>query len=138
MADATVTTTLTVTKDNTNYQSRPTQFTASMSASKGPSPGAVAVSTDGTDIDLTELDSPGLCRLMNLDSTNYVELGIWDGVSFYPIMELLPGETYVIRLARNLEEEYGTGTGTTGDAINTLRAKANTAACNLLVEAFER
>lgn len=121
------------------YGSKPTQFNADVSGIKGPSPGAVAVSTAGTDIDLSELTTPGLCRIMNLDATNYVEFGIWDpeGSKFYPLGEILAGETYVLRLSRNLQEEFGTGTGTTGDDTNRLRFKADTAAVDVLVEAFE-
>ncbi len=74
---------------------------------------------------------------MNQDSTNFVEFGIWDGTSFYPVGRLLAGESYVLRLSPNLGEEYGTGTGTTGEGINTLRFKADTASVNVLVEAFE-
>lgn len=121
-----------------NYQSRPTQFYADVSAAKGPTPGNVLCALTGTNVDLSELTTPGLCRIMNLDSTNYVEVGIYDGASFYPLMELLPGESFVFRLARNLNEEYGTGTGTTGEGINTLQIKARTAACQVLVEAFEK
>jgi hypothetical protein len=52
--------------------------------------------------------------------------------------EVLPGESYVIRLSRNLLEQYaGSGTGTTGPE-NTFRLKANEAAVAALVEAFER
>jgi hypothetical protein len=69
---------------------------------------------------------------MNLDSTNYVEVGVLVGATFYPMLELLPGETYVVRLSRNLQ--YGpTGTAHTQD----LHLRANTASVKVLVEAFE-
>ena len=94
---------------------------------------------EGTDVDFSELTIPGLCRLMNLDATNFIEFGIWDpeGGVFYPLGEIGPGKTYTIKLSRNLQEEFGTGTGTTGADTNRLRIKADTAACNVLVEAFE-
>lgn len=136
--EANIQTSLRVQVGNLKYHSQPTQFNADMSAAKGPTPGSFLAALEGTDVDLSELTTPGLCRIMNLDTTNYVEVGIFDGVSFYPLMELLPGESFVIRLARNLNEEYGTGTGTTGDAVNTLRIKARTATCQVLVEAFEK
>lgn len=137
MADATIRASLTIDKGNISYQSKPTQFTASIATGKGPAPGAFAVSTAGTDVDLSELTQPGLYRIQNLDATNFVTLGIWDGVSFFPIHEILAGETYVGRFSRNLGEEEGsTGTGTI-DSGNTLRIKADTAECNVVLEAFD-
>ena len=137
--EATIRSSLAITKGKLKYSGQPTSFTADVAGTKGPTPGAIDVSIEGTDIDLGELTTPGLCRLMNLDDTNYVVYGIWDpeGARFYPLGELLPGETYVIRLARMIEEEYGTGTGTVGADTNRLRMKADTATCNIVVEAFE-
>lgn len=123
------------------YQSRPSAFAADVSGTKGPVPGAIQVTTSGTDVDFSQLTTPGLCRVMNFDSTNYVEYGIRDPDSriFYPLGELLPGESFVLRLSRNIQEEYfpSTGTGTTTPA-NKFHFKANTAACSVLVEAFEK
>lgn len=148
MADeATVNATLTIQKQNDDgtrilidYDSRPASFTADVDGTKGPSPGSITVSTDGTDVDFSELTEPGLCRLMNQDDTNFVEYGIREPATgtFYPLGEMLPGETYIIRLSRNLHEEYvGTGTGTSAPT-NFFHIKADTAACNVLVEAFEK
>lgn len=123
-----------------NYQGKPTVFNADVTGVKGPSPGSVTATVAGTDVDFSELAVPALCRLQNQDATNFVEYGIWDpeGDKFYPLGELLPGETYVLRLSRNLQEEFGTGTGTTGADTNRLRLKADTASVNVLVEAFEK
>lgn len=123
-----------------DYMARPAGFTATVTGTKGPTPGAITCTTAGTDVDLSELTTPGLCRIMNQDPTNYVEIGIWEptGSIFYPLMELLPGESFVFRLSRNVLEQYsGTGTGTTGPT-NTLRIKANGASCVVLFEAFEK
>ena len=136
--EATIRASLTVLKANLNYRSFPSEFKADVAGTLGPTPGAFSVSVAGVDVDLSELTVPGLCRIANQDATNFVEVGIWDGVSFYPMMDVLPGEWWVFRLAASLTDEFGTGTGTTGPAINTLRIKADTAACNVLVEAFER
>lgn len=122
------------------YQGQPTAFTADVTGTKGPVPGAISVAIGGTAVDFSELTDPGFCRLMNLDETNFVEWGIREPATgyFYPIGEIGPGETYVIKLSRNLLEEY-TGSGTaTGPATNEFYMKADTAACNVLVEAFER
>ena len=140
MADeAQIRSSLFIRKGEIDYQSRPTVFSADVSGTKGPTPGAVTFSTAGEDVDLTGLTVPGLCRLQNQDPTNYVTYGIWDpeGNTFYPLGELLSGESYVLRLSRDIEEEFGTGGGTTGPNTNRLRIKADTAACVVLVEVFE-
>lgn len=130
---------LQVRKGGLFYQSQPTAFTATVTGTKGPTPGAVQVSTAGTDIDFSQLTTPGLVRLQNLDATNVVEWGVWEPATstFYPVGELLPGETFVFRFSRNLQEEYlGTGTATSAPT-NRFRMKASGAACTVLVEAFE-
>lgn len=147
MADeVTVTSSLFVQKRNDEgtetlieYQSRPSAFRADMTGAKGPTPGAIAVSRFGTDISLSQLDHPGFCRFRNLNETNPIEVGVYntDQSEFYPLLRLLPGESYVVRLSPNISGEYaGTGTGTTGE-LNTLRAISENADGVLLVEAFE-
>lgn len=125
-----------------DYQSRPTTFRADMSTDAGPAPGRVTVSTAGSDVNLSAITTPGLCRMINLDSTNYVQVGLYDPetVKFYPMLEIMPGESYVLRISRDIKEEYGTGagTGTTGASTNTLRMKAIGGACECLVEIFEK
>ena len=76
--------------------------------------------------------------LRNLDLTNYVEWGLYDGAEFTPIGEILPGEFYVLRLSRFLGSDISTGSGTaTTGSGNQLMIKAVTAPCNVVVEAFE-
>ncbi len=137
--EASIRSSLQITKGKIEYRSSPTQFSADVTGSKGPSPGAVDISTAGTDIDFSELTTPGLCRIQNQDPTNYVTYGIWDpeNNTFFPLGELLPGETYPLRLSRLLQEELGTGSGTSGADTNRLRFKADTASVVVLVEAFE-
>ena len=141
MADeATVRTSLTIKKGSLFYTSQPSAFTATQTGEGGPTPGQLMIPTTGRSIYLTELSTPGLCRIQNLDDTNYVEWGIFDTLTnkFHPLGELLPGETYVFRLSRNLSEQYtGSGTGTTAPE-NYWHFKANFAACPVLVEAFEK
>lgn len=126
-----------------DYQGQHTAFTADVTGTKGPTPGAITAHTYGTIVDLSQLTTPGFCRFMNLDATNYVEVGIWDADidKFYPLIELLPGESYPLRLSRLLGKETdsgaSTGTGTTGGN-NFLMVRANAADCDMLVEAFER
>jgi hypothetical protein len=137
--EATVQSSMRIAKGEIDYSSRPTSFQADVSGAKGPVPGAFSAAITGTNLDLSQLTTPALCRIQNLDSTNFVEFGAYDPDTekFYPIGELLPGESYVLRISRNLGWEYGTGTGTTGAENNVIRFKADTAAVNVLVEAFE-
>lgn len=136
---------LQVTKGSQNYRAQPTSFTADIAGNAGPTPGAILVATSRTDVDLTQITSngylPGLCRIQNLDSTNFIEIGVYDPTGiFYPIMELLPGEFIVIRLSRYLGEELDptVGTGTYNIEVTQLSLKATVAACLVLVEAFAK
>lgn len=139
--EATLNVSLAINKGNLSYQSLPTSFTADVSGTDGPSPGAITATLAGIDIDLSELTTFGFCRFFNMDATNFVDVGIVDPETekFYPFMRLLAGEGYVFRLSPDLQEEYGTGagTGTTGANTNRLRLKADTAPCNVIVDAFE-
>ena len=122
------------------FRGLPSSFTASMVGKKGPTPGAITVLTTGTDVDLSQLTTPGMCQLTNLDTINVIEYGIWDPetTKYYPLGELLPGESYGIRLSRNLQWEYaGVGTGTTGPETNKLRLRSSNTTCNAVVSAFE-
>lgn len=139
--EATIRASLTVRKGNLDHRSNPTQFQATQTGVGGPTPGTILCAVaPGTDVDLSELTTPGLATIQNLDATNYVTVGIFDPQSnlFYPFMELLPGEIYPLRLSRNIQEEYATGTGTVGPGTNTLRVIANTAACFVKVDCFEK
>jgi len=124
------------------HTTKPTTFKADLTASvpKGPTPGSITATVAGVNVDLSQLTTPGFCWIMNHDPTNYVEYGIWDpeGSKFYPLGELGPMEFVPLKLSRNIQREYMTGTGTTGADTNRLRIKANTASCEVSVNAFER
>lgn len=137
--EATVRSSLQIQVGEIDYSSRPTTFKATVTGQKGPVPGAFTAALTGTNLDLSELTTPGLCRLQNLDDENFVTYGAYDPETekFYPMGELLPGETFVTRLSRNLGWEYGTGTGTTGAETNVIQFRADTAPVDVLVEAFE-
>jgi hypothetical protein len=116
-------------------------FTVDLTGSfAGPAPGTILVPLAGVDVDLSLFTTPGLAYLYNLDTANFVEVGIKEPATgfFYPFLEIGPLEGYPIKLSRNLGEEYtGTGTGTSA-ATNTLHAKANTAPCKVFFGVFER
>lgn len=120
-------------------------FSVTVVGTKGPTPGAITVTAAGTDVDLSQLTTPGLVVFKNLDATYTVEYGIRDPNTrtFYPLGEIQPGESYILRLSRNIQEDYfpSTGTGTTGD-INKLHLKAmregvTSPSIFVSVEAFE-
>lgn len=139
--EATVMSALRIVKDEVQYQSLPQSYNADVSVGRGPTPGLVLATVGGTLVDLSLLTQPGLCWIQNIDSTNWVELGMLDPVTqkFYPMIELLPGEFTTVRLARNIQEEYdtGTGTGTTGVGVNRLMVRANAQSCRVRIECFE-
>lgn len=122
-----------------DWRSSPGAYTADVAGTKGPTPGALTIPVGGEAVSFDELDTPGLCFLMNNDDENYVTYGIWDIANdlFHPLGELLPGEFQIIRLSRILQQEFtGTGTGTTGPD-NRFFMKADTAPVNVTVAAFE-
>lgn len=64
----------------------------------------------------------GVARFKNLDSTNYIELGVQVGGTFYPFVLLKPTDPpWPFRLAQGI----------------TLYARSNTSACLLDSEVFE-
>lgn len=129
------------------YQSRPSAIVVDMDGGKGPTPGAINVSREGTTVAFGELGTPGWVRIMNIDSTYSFEWGVWNPAQteFYPVGELAPGEFCVFKFSPNLREEYsspGTATGTGAAGSSEFRLKADwdsgTSGANALVEAFER
>lgn len=129
---------LQINKDNLQYQGRPTAFQADVDLTEGPTPGFILVSRFGTAIDFSQLTTPGLCRMQNYSQSNSIAIGIYntDQAEFYPFMYLKPGESYVLRLHPEINEEYaGTGTGTTSEE-NVFWAQSENANAPLLVEAF--
>jgi len=118
--------------------SQPGSFIATLNGNKGPSPGVLSVPITGLNVDLSKLTQPGICRIVNLDATNYLTAGIWDPDTslFYPFMEILPGEFFVFRLSRSILNSE-TGAGTTVLTDKSLRLLANSATINCIVEAFD-
>ena len=137
--EATIRQSLEIDNSGLKYRTYPTQYKTDVSGAKGPTPGAITATVDGVNVSLSELTTPGLCEIRNLDQTNYVEVGLWDAsISYFsPLMEIGPEEHQIIKLSRNFGKSYGeTGTGTTDNDIQ-LRVRANTASCEVFVGAFE-
>lgn len=136
--EATVVSQLTIAKNHLQIKSFPASFRATVDGNKGPSPGAITATTDGTLVDLSQLTTPGLYVIHNRDTVNYVEIGIWDGIDFFPMDEVQAGEHYVKRFSRNLSEAYsGTSPGTDPAGTTRVMIKANTADCEVSLEAYE-
>lgn len=135
--EARVSSSLTIRTGNLTYQSQPTSFTTNVAGVGGPTPGMITADTDGTNVDFSALVNLGLCRIQNLDETNFVTVGLYDGSNFLALMDFMPGESFIFRLSQYLGTEFaGTGTGTTATPIH-LRIIADTTACKVIVEAFE-
>lgn len=128
-SEARVTVSLSVRKGNLDYRSAPTSFTADVSTARGPAPGAVEATGAGVNVAFTGLTNPGLVLLQNLDDTNPVEWGAYDGATFHPVGKLLPGELAVFRFSDSLS--VGTGSA------NTFRLVALSGTAFVRVDAFE-
>lgn len=142
--EITVQASLSVRSGSLDYRSRPSTFRADVVSAtpKGPTPGAITVAVTHTNVDLSQLGTPGMVWLQNLDAVHYVEVGVylsWLGL-FVPVIELGPGEAYPLRLSRFLGQDLvaGTGTGTADTRVVSLSMKAVGAPCVVRVEAFER
>lgn len=112
------------------YQSSLTGFTASVAGASGPTPGTILCATGGTSISLAQLTAlGGWCEIVNLDGTNYVTWGVYvGGAAFAPVGDILPGEKAgPFRLAQTFL-----------GGSNLLRIVANTAACQVLIAAFDK
>lgn len=130
---------LQINNGNLQYQSRPTAYQDDQGSARGATPGLTQVSTSGTDIDFSKLTTPGYCWLQNLDSTNYVTLGVYepDTDFFYPVIELPPGaKPQLFKLSRFLVRE-STGTGTLVGYNSRLQLRANGGICDVRVDCFE-
>ena len=87
--------------------------TSDVTGNGGGHPGLVNIDTTYEAISFGDI-TPGLILFKNLDTTNYVEVGLEVSSTFYPVMKLEPGDEQLIRLAGSVS----------------LFGKANTAACD--------
>lgn len=124
MADEiTVTTGLAVSKTNGPSLSRPAAANQYDMAGNVIARDVTSVPTTsaGTALDVASVSNLGWAYFANLDSTNYVEIGVQVSGTFYPFLRLLAGAKCVVPLSSSA----------------TLYARANTAAVNLDFEIVE-
>jgi hypothetical protein len=139
--EITVQTSLSVSKGNNKFsKSRRFQADVDAAVAKGPVPGAISVSVEGTDIDLTELQDPAWGVIENIGATYPILVGKWDpeALIFHDFCYLEPGQSFPLCLPPGFGGEYvGTGTGTTA-ATGSLRIKGVGGPGVALAEFFER
>lgn len=85
----------------------------------GGSPGTVSIGTTEEVVSFGDL-SPGLVAIQNLDTTNYIEFGPTSGGAMVVCGKVQPGKIALFELGASVS----------------LRAKANTAACKVLIKGF--
>ncbi len=93
---------------------RPAVFSITQNA-LGEVGSVVSIPTTITDLVITGLATAGLAWFMNLDATNYIQVGIDQTGTLAPFVHLKPGEGYVVRLEPGIN----------------LAAKSHTAPCLL-------
>lgn len=127
---------------NVQFDGLPASFTVAMTGANGPTPGAVSVATTGTDIDLSQLTTPGWAFLGNIGGVGEAEVvwGIWDPElsTFETVGYLKPGQFQNHQFPPEFGWEFGVGTGTIGSKTNQLRFYSRgPGAAKVFVGAFE-
>ena len=105
---------------NDNYQ-QSYNFNADQATAGGGGPGVQLVGTTHETLSADGVTNQGMAILKNLDSTNFVEVGLEVSATFYPVLKLLPGEVAQVRLSPS----------------SALYAKADTADVRLQAYIFE-
>lgn len=62
----------------------------------------VATTAAGVALATGSISTTGVCWFKNLDSTNYVEIGVQVAGTFYPVIRLNAGESYPVRLSQGV------------------------------------
>ncbi len=110
-----VTQSLSCSNVNLTYQSGNISFRANQAGSLKTG-NTQSIGTTATQVAFaSSFSNPGWGEFTNLDSTNYLQIGVEVSSTFYPLVTLLPGETTLFRLAQ----------------LSNVYAQANTAACLL-------
>lgn len=131
---------------NLYYKSYPSSFRTNLLTQKGPSPGEVNLLANiVTSVNLSALNNPGVCRIQNLGDaaglSTYIDVGMYDTLNgiFLPMLEVLVGDSWVVRLSRNLGEvdSVPAPTGTSVFTRGNLAMLSLNYNVNVLVEAFD-
>lgn len=96
--EITVSASLRVSKGNLFEELRKNGLQADMSGSlveKGVQP----IGTSYEAVSIGDVGTPGHAAFVNLDDTNYVEIGVVVASMFYPLVKISPGGTAVFELA---------------------------------------
>ncbi len=59
--------------------------------------GILSISTTAAAMSIT-VTAPCWCYMINLDSTNYFQVGYWDGAAAHPVIRVLPGDFALFRI----------------------------------------
>lgn len=123
MADITMSTNFSVSKGTLNRAYSRNDTATFVSSAPPVASGAPTIGTGsgGEALVLQDVSSLGWARFQNLDSTNYVEIGIVVSATFYPVITLLAGEYTFVRLSPGIAPY----------------ARANTASVQLDYEIFQ-
>lgn len=89
--------------------------------SQGHAAGCQDIGTTEEALVVSDITTSGIGYFMNIDATNFVQLGVVVSATFYPLVRLLAGEVATFRL----------------DTGATIYAKADTADCKLVFQINE-
>lgn len=121
MADEiTINASIRVRNGNLRADINPGSLQIDQAAARGPAPGSVNVGTSEEAIGFGELATLGLLMIHNLDATNFVDFGPESGGAMVAAVRVKPGEVALFRMVPG----------------TTYRAKADTAACNVVFSGF--
>ena len=90
---------LTIETTNLRETYSPGSISIDMASSKGDGGvQEIGTASAGEAINVVDVSVGGMFFARNIDATNYVEVGVQTGGTFYPFLKLLPGEYTVGRL----------------------------------------
>lgn len=61
--------------------------------------GVQTIGTTEAALAIGDIGTKGYARFLNIDATNYVEIGSYVAATFYPLIKLKPGEAAIVRLS---------------------------------------
>lgn len=90
-------------------------------ATQGIYDAVISCATSDAAVTTSGVTALGICRLKNLDGTNYVDFGPTSGGAIVPLIRVKAGEVAVFRLTPGIS----------------LRSQANTGACKVHITIFD-